>query len=79
VSIDQDKADGRLEAIKKKNKNVTVKPFQIKNYMWIFVNASIVNPTFDSQTKECLTLVKSQFGSKCELKEDFVKKGMCAT
>ena len=68
-------ADIRLEFIKKKNKNVTVKPFQIKNYMWIFVNASIVNPTFDSQTKECLTLVKSAFGSKCELKEDFVKKG----
>jgi DNA topoisomerase-2 len=70
-------ANLRQDAIKKKNKNVTVKPFQIKNHMWIFVNALIVNPTFDSQTKETLTLVKSAFGSKCELKEDFVKKGTC--
>jgi DNA topoisomerase-2 len=43
--------------------------------MWIFVNASIENPTFDSQTKECLTLKSSAFGSKCELSEDFIKKG----
>ena len=44
--------------------------------MWIFVNALIENPAFDSQTKECLTLKSSAFGSKCELSEDFVKKGM---
>jgi hypothetical protein len=43
--------------------------------MWIFVNALIENPAFDSQTKETLTLKSSQFGSKCELSEDFVKKG----
>lgn len=43
--------------------------------MWIFVNALIENPAFDSQTKETLTLKSSAFGSKCELSEDFVKKG----
>lgn len=65
VSIDQ---------VKKKNKAAPVKPFQIKSHMWIFVTALIENPTFDSQTKETLTLKSTAFGSKCELSEDFVKK-----
>lgn len=43
--------------------------------MWIFVNALVENPAFDSQTKETLTLKASAFGSKCDLSEDFVKKG----
>ena len=67
--------DTSLESIKKKNKAAPVKPFQVKNHMWIFVNALIENPAFDSQTKETLTLKSSAFGSKCELSEDFVKKG----
>lgn len=45
-----------IESINKKNKGATVKPAQIKNHMWIFVNALIENPTFDSQTKDTLTL-----------------------
>jgi len=64
-----------MDQIKKKNKAAPVKPFQIKNHMWIFVNALIENPAFDSQTKDTLTLKSSAFGSKCELSEDFVKKG----
>jgi DNA topoisomerase-2 len=64
-----------MDQIKKKNKAAPVKPFQVKNYMWIFVNALIENPAFDSQTKDTLTLKSSAFGSKCELSEDFVKKG----
>ena len=65
----------RLDQIKKKNKAAPVKPFQVKNHMWIFVNALIENPAFDSQTKEALTLKSSAFGSKCDLSEEFVKKG----
>lgn len=34
--------------IQKKNKGAAVKPAQIKSHMWIFVNALIENPTFDS-------------------------------
>ncbi|KAJ1937339.1 DNA topoisomerase 2, partial [Kickxella alabastrina] len=56
----------------KKNK-VTIKPHQVKNNMWIFVNSKIGNPTFDSQTKETLTLRSSAFGSSCEIGEDFMK------
>ncbi|KAJ7226116.1 DNA topoisomerase II, partial [Mycena pura] len=64
-----------LTAIGKKNKGATVKPAQIKNHMWIFVNSLIENPTFDSQTKEQLTLPSSKFGSKPTLSEEFLKKG----
>ena len=47
------------EKIKKKDKNLNVKPFQIKAHLWVFVNALIINPTFDSQTKETLKLKAS--------------------
>lgn len=65
-----------ITAIGKKNKGAAVKPAQIKNHMWIFVNALIENPTFDSQTKETLTLTASKFGTKPALSEEFMKKGM---
>ncbi|KAH1340388.1 DNA topoisomerase 2 [Aspergillus fumigatus] len=63
------------DQVKKKNKNgATLKPAQIRNHIFIFVNALIVNPAFTSQTKEQLTTKSSQFGSKCVLEEDFYKK-----
>ncbi|KAG2069851.1 type II DNA topoisomerase [Suillus decipiens] len=67
-------AKNLIAAIGKKNKGATVKPAQIKNHMWIFVNALIENPTFDSQTKETLTLTASKFGTKPALSEEFMKK-----
>ncbi|RPD70799.1 type II DNA topoisomerase [Lentinus tigrinus ALCF2SS1-7] len=67
-------AKNLITAISKKNKAAAVKPAQIKNHMWIFVNALIENPTFDSQTKETLTLPASKFGSKPNVSEDFMKK-----
>lgn len=68
-------AKNLITAIAKKNKAATVKPAQIKNHMWVFVNALIENPTFDSQTKETLTLPASKFGTKPALTDDFMKKG----
>ena len=50
--------------IAKKNKDLTVKSDQVKNHIWIFINCLIENPTFDSQTKEYMTLKQSSFGSK---------------
>lgn len=55
------------DKITKKDKNMKLKPFQIKGHLWIFLNALIENPSFDSQTKETLTLKQSLFGSKCDL------------
>ncbi|KAK7059215.1 DNA topoisomerase 2 [Paramarasmius palmivorus] len=63
-----------ITAIGKKNKGAAVKAAQIKNHMWIFVNALIENPTFDSQTKETLTLPASKFGTKPVISDDFMKK-----
>uniref|UniRef100_H3A5L4 DNA topoisomerase 2 n=1 Tax=Latimeria chalumnae TaxID=7897 RepID=H3A5L4_LATCH len=41
-----------IEVVKKKNKaGVSVKPFQVKNHIWIFVNCLIENPSFDSRAK----------------------------
>ncbi|OCT75872.1 DNA topoisomerase 2-beta isoform X1 [Xenopus laevis] len=61
-----------IEVVKKKNKaGVSVKPFQVKNHVWVFVNCLIENPTFDSQTKENMTLQPKSFGSKCQLSEKF--------
>lgn len=62
------------DAISKKNKAAPVKAFQIKNHMWVFVNCLIENPTFDSQTKEHMTLKQSAFGSKAPLEDDFMNK-----
>jgi len=62
------------ELIMKKNKGMVVKPQHIKDNMFIFINSIIVNPTFDSQTKDYLTTPVSKFGSKCELNTDFYNK-----
>jgi DNA topoisomerase-2 len=50
-----------------------MKNHQIKSHIWIFVNALIENPAFDSQTKENHTLAVSKFGSKAELGPKFLK------
>ncbi|CCG81723.1 DNA topoisomerase 2 [Taphrina deformans PYCC 5710] len=64
-----------IEEYAKKNKKASaLKAFQVKQHIWLFVNCKIENPAFDSQTKETLTLKASQFGSKCNLGDDFMKK-----
>ena len=65
-----------IELIKKRKNGPTVKPHQVKHHLWVFVNSLIENPTFDSQTKETLTLKVSSFGSPCNFSEDFFKKGI---
>ena len=61
--------------IKKKSGkgSVAIKPFQIKNHIWVFINCLVENPSFDSQTKENMTLRIKDFGSDCILGEKFVK------
>ncbi|XP_047341634.1 DNA topoisomerase 2 [Impatiens glandulifera] len=63
-----------MTIVNKKNKNANLKAHSVKNHLWVFVNALIDNPAFDSQTKETLTLRQSSFGSKCELSPEFLKK-----
>jgi len=62
------------EIVNKKNKGgVKLKKAQIKNHIFLFVNAQIVNPAFTSQTKEQLTTKASAFGSKPQVSEKFLK------
>ncbi|KAJ9667630.1 DNA topoisomerase 2 [Coniosporium apollinis] len=65
--------DKLMAKIKKMNKKgIALKPNQIKNHIFLFVNCLIVNPAFNSQTKEQLTTKASQFGSKCPLSDKFL-------
>jgi DNA topoisomerase-2 len=61
-------------------KKVPVKPGQLKDSVVFFVNATIVNPAFDSQTKETLTTPVAKFGSvfktEGKLVKDLVKLGL---
>lgn len=63
-----------------KKKKVDVKPSQLKDTVLFFINATIVNPSFESQTKECLTTPANKFGSvfKCSSKfaETLLKMGL---
>ena len=64
-----------LELAKKKNKGgMDLKPFHIKGHLWVFINCLVENPTFDSQTKENMTLKVKSFGSTCSLSEKFIKQ-----
>jgi DNA topoisomerase-2 len=62
------------EMIAKKNKNANIKPQNIKDNLILFVKSTIINPTFDSQSKETLTTPFSKFGSKAELSDKFIEK-----
>ena len=46
-----------------KKKKIDIKPAQLKDTVVFFINATIVNPSFDSQTKETLTTPATKFGS----------------
>uniref|UniRef100_A0A0D9VJV1 DNA topoisomerase 2 n=1 Tax=Leersia perrieri TaxID=77586 RepID=A0A0D9VJV1_9ORYZ len=63
-----------MDVVKKKNKNAHMKAHNVKSHLWVFVNALIDNPAFDSQTKETLTTRPTSFGSECKLSDDFHKK-----
>lgn len=63
-----------LKALNKKQKGHSLKQTHLRNHIFIFVNCLVNNPAFTSQTKEQLTTKTTQFGSKCVLGEDFLKK-----
>jgi DNA topoisomerase-2 len=49
-----------------KKKKVEIKPGQLKNSVVLFINSTIVNPSFDSQSKDFLTTPAAEFGSRPE-------------
>ena len=38
-----------MNFVNKKNKNANIKAHNVKNYLWVFVNALMDNPAFDFQ------------------------------
>jgi len=62
--------------IEKKNKDAInkIKSHSIKDHYMIFINCTIENPAFTSQTKETLKTKQNEFGSICDLSEKVMKK-----
>lgn len=61
------------EKINKKYKT-DILPGQIKNHMMLFVNATVSNPKFSSQTKERMISDKDSFINPIELTDKFINK-----
>ena len=64
----------KLTSYIKEKKHIDVKPASIKEQLMIFVNCTIENPAFDSQTKDYLNSAVSNFGSTCEISMKFIEK-----
>jgi len=56
------------EKIKRKHR-VDVKPSELRQHLFLFIDCTIINPAFSSQTKEKLITQPSEFGSTHELSE----------
>lgn len=65
---------GVADSIKKRKKLESVRPHLVRDQLFVFVNCSVPNPTFDSQSKEYLTTPASRFGYKVELSDAFITR-----
>lgn len=61
------------EMIHKKYK-VVVKPNDIRNHLYVFIDSTIINPAFSSQTKEKLITEKKYFKTSHEVSEKIAKQ-----
>ncbi len=62
------------EYMKKKYKKLSIRESFIRDRYMLFIQSTIENPTFSSQTKEELTSHSDKFGSKCVLSKSFFNK-----
>jgi DNA topoisomerase-2 len=62
------------EVLEKKHKDLAIRPSFIKDNLLIFLNCTIENPVFSSQTKEQHTTRPQKFGSTCVFTDDIFKK-----
>ena len=60
--------------IKKKDKDIKITPTILKENLVFFINSTIINPAFSSQTKDTLTTKVDKFGSKYNPTPVFLKK-----
>ena len=72
-----DQIKSKLVDVLKKKKKIDVKPQIVKNQLRLFINASkIINPVFDSQTKETLKTPKQKFGCTYDIPDKFINQLM---
>jgi len=64
----------KLSDVIETKKKKTIKPQILKDNLFVFVKSTIVNPSFDSQSKETLTTPATKFGSRCDISDKFIDK-----
>jgi len=57
-----------------KKKKLRVNPASIKEQLILFLRCDIVNPSFDSQTKDYMNTPSNKFGSSCAVSDGFIEK-----
>lgn len=55
-------------------KKITVSSSVVKEQLFLFLNCTIEDPSYDSQTKDYLNTPSNEFGSTCDVSEEFIKK-----
>jgi len=61
------------EKIKKKHK-IDVKPSDLKQHLFLFIECTVINPAFSSQTKEKLITEVKEFGSEHQISEKMLNQ-----
>jgi DNA gyrase/topoisomerase IV subunit B len=74
VNFIQGQIVDKLRQMLWKKHKVDIKPNDIRNHMMIFVNSTIINPAFSSQTKEKLITEPKDFGSQHIVSEKLIKQ-----
>jgi DNA topoisomerase-2 len=57
-----------------KKHKVDIKPSELKNHMTLFLNSTVINPSFSSQTKEKLITEVKEFGYTYEVTPKFIQQ-----
>ena len=57
-----------------KKKKIRVNPASIKEQLILFLRCDVVNPSFDSQTKDYMNTPSNKFGSSCTVSDGFIEK-----
>jgi DNA topoisomerase-2 len=64
----------KLCAYIEKKRKINVNQTTIKEQLILFLRCDIENPSFDSQTKDCMNTKSNKFGSACTVSDAFIEK-----
>ena len=64
----------KMIAYIEKKKKVVVNAAAIKEQLMVFIRCDIVNPAFDSQTKDYMNTPSAKFGSACIVEDKIIEK-----